>query len=146
MADVQSAYIRGDPYALDEVRRLRAELARSRAVIEAIKTLVPREISDQSIHAGNLRLDSRTMQLWINGVAVRLPALKFHILLSLSQDYGAVVPAARLLRRSHHQYRDAPNLAAAHICQLRKFMARHSADVEILTVHGAGYRLAVKNS
>ncbi len=128
-------------YGLSEVRRLREELANSHAVIETLKSLVPRQHHGHVVRVGNVTLDARMVETRINGVRSHLPFVKFHMLITLSQADGEIVPAAGLLGVSRRDARDANNLVSAHISQLRKFLSEHGADVVILSVRNAGYRL-----
>jgi DNA-binding response OmpR family regulator len=130
------------PFNLGELRRLREELASSHAIIETLKTLVPRERDGRLVCVGNLTLDVRTVETWIDGARAHLPYLKFQMLLALSRNYGEIVPAARLLGFSSRSARNAKNLVSAHVSQLRKFLSHHGSDLMILSVRRAGYRLS----
>jgi DNA-binding response OmpR family regulator len=130
-------------YDFAEVRRLREELAKSHAtIIETLKTLVAPEQRGRLIRVGNVTLDARRMAAWIDGARAHLPYVKFHMLLTLSRQDGAIVPIARLLEHSRRETDDANGLAAAHISQLRRFLTSHRANVVIESVRYAGYRLS----
>jgi DNA-binding response OmpR family regulator len=128
-------------YGPSEVQRLRQELASSHAVIETLKALVPREGQGRLVRVGNVTLDARTVETRINGARPHLSFVKFRMLFTLGQADGKIVPAAGLLAFSRRDARDAHNLVSAHISQLRKFLSHHGADVVILSVRCAGYRL-----
>ncbi len=137
----QSASESQQTYDFAEVHRLREDLAKSHtAIIETLKTLLPPSQRDHLIRVGNVTLDALKTAASIDGAQAHLSYVKFHMLLTLSQHDGAIVPHARLLEHCR-ETNEANNLAAAHISQLRRFLSYHGADVVIQSVRGVGYRL-----
>jgi DNA-binding response OmpR family regulator len=121
------------PFGLAELRsRISAVLRRSR----------PRESGAPRITLGDLRIDPGCRQARVGDVPLELTFSEFEILHALAED-PRLHTRQELLRRlwGDERYRD-PRAVDVHVHRLRSKLRRAGADLQIVTVRGAGYRLA----
>lgn len=90
-----------------------------------------------SFDDGHLRIDGRTLQVYVNGTEVRLAKKEFELLWLLIRNRPAVVSRDRILSEVWHMAEDVETRTVdAHIRNLRKKIGKD----RITTVIGFGYR------
>ena len=116
-------------------------LARVKAVLRRQERRVE---NNDVIEVGELRLDCRSQGVTVRGQAVELSTLEFKLLHFLAMRPGHIFSRDRLLDQVWGQDRFvAPRTVDVHIRRLReKIEERPDEPRNLLTVRGAGYRLA----
>lgn len=91
------------------------------------------------IEAGELRIDTRVMHVYIRGAHVPLTPLEYRLVAFLAHHRGRVVPAGELLDHLHGEGQERENNALeAVIARLRKKLGPGSIE----TRRGFGYTIA----
>ncbi|NIN68960.1 MAG: response regulator [Anaerolineae bacterium] len=94
------------------------------------------------IHLGELTIDPSSREVTLVGQPVRLRAKEFDLLHTLAQHRGQVLSREQLLDLVWgYDYYGETRTVDVHIAHLRKRLS--GGDVEIETVRGVGYKLAV---
>ncbi len=123
------------PFGPAELRsRIRAVLRRAG----------PRALGDDVLRVGPVTLDRGRREVWLEGRPVSLTFSEFELLATLMASPGRLFDRAELLRAiwGESAYRD-PRGIDVHVRHLRQKLERAPEQpVLILTVRGAGYRLA----
>ncbi len=123
------------PFGPAELRsRIRAVLRRAG----------PRALGEDVLQVGDVTLDRGRREVSVEGRAVSLTFSEFELLAALMASPGRLFDRAALLRHiwGDSSYRD-PRGIDVHIRHLRQKLERHPEDPKrILTVRGAGYRMA----
>jgi DNA-binding response OmpR family regulator len=123
------------PVGLAELRsRIRAVLRRAG----------PRALGDETLAFGGLTLHRAHRDVRVDGEPVKLTFAQFQLLETLMADPGRLFTREELLRAiwGESAYRD-PRAIDVHIRHLREKVEQRPEDPTIiLTVRGAGYRLA----
>ena len=123
------------PFGLAELRsRIRAVLRRAG----------PRALGQEVVKVGPIKLDRSRREVTVEGEPVRLTFSEFELLDALTVDPGRLLNRQELLRAiwGDSAYRD-PRAIDVHIRHLReKLEPEPDKPRYILTVRGAGYRLA----
>jgi DNA-binding response OmpR family regulator len=123
------------PFGLAELRsRIRAVLRRSGA----------RAMGDEIVTVGPLKLDHARREVNVRGELAKLTFSEFELLACLMADPGRLFNRQELLRAiwGDSAYRD-PRAIDVHVRHLREKLEEDPSNPHlILTVRGAGYRLA----
>jgi two-component system, OmpR family, phosphate regulon response regulator PhoB len=120
----------GKPFNREELfARIRARLRRQK---------IDRTGSD-SISVGNLRLEPRTMSVFVAGQKVFLTPFEFRMLRYLAERPGEVIDRARFLSDLWPDSLVEPRTVDAHVARLRRKIAKF--DGQLRTVHRIGYVL-----
>lgn len=115
------------PFRVEEV------LARIRALIRRANGLAHSEL-----HCGTLTLDSRTAQVSVDGVAVKLTSHEFRVLSYLMHRRGQVVSRGELIEHIYAQDCDRDsNTVEVFVARLRRKLGAPFIE----TVRGLGYRM-----
>ncbi len=118
----------------------REVVARVRAVLRRARGETPAEI----VAVGDLEIDQGRMEVRRNGTPVALTSTEFRLLAALARAPGRVFTRLQLIDLVQgHAFEGYERTIDAHVKNLRQKLEpdpRHPSYV--LTVHGAGYRLA----
>jgi two-component system OmpR family response regulator len=114
-------------------------LARLRALLRR-----PRQVEPPVLSVGGLELDPRSRTATVAGRPLQLTAREFAIAELLMRRSPAVVERTAIARQVWDDETDAigSNTIDVHVGHLRRKLA--DADVQLLTVRGAGYRLVAE--
>jgi DNA-binding response OmpR family regulator len=111
-------------------------LARLRAVLRR-----PLQYKDESVRAGDVRLDPTSRVVSMGGVEINLKPLEFSVLEFFMKNPRQVITTEALLK---HVWDSAEPLSAdsVYTCmnRLRKRLGQSGDDTMIKTIHGIGYR------
>jgi two-component system KDP operon response regulator KdpE len=121
------------PFGIDELlARLRAALRRGEPSGEPV------------VEVGGLRIDLEKQRVQIDGTTVQLTPHEFSLLRALARDPGKLMTHQALLREVWGRaYDDESHYLHVYVSQLRRKLEADPARPRyILTVQGAGYRLA----
>ena len=112
-------------------------VARVRAVLRR-----PRVLELSLLRAGNIVLDRRSREVWINEAPVLLPRRELCLLEHLMRRFRRVVPR-EMLEDNLYGYADGwcANSLEVRLSRVRRHLASASADVAIHTVRAVGYTL-----
>lgn len=118
------------PFSFDELfARMRTVLRRTPQLIKDVLEL------------HDLRLDTRSQQVWIKKKRIELTLREFGVLELLLRSRGAVVTREEILSRVWDRFHDEfSNVVNVHVKNLRKKLPKEYAE-RIETVWGKGYRL-----
>ena len=114
---------------------------RMEELVARVRALIRRSVGHgaATIEAGGVRLDTKQMQVMVNGAPLQVSPLEYRLLAYLMHHKGRVVPPAELLE---HLYGDddarEANALEALIMRLRKKLGAHVIE----TRRGFGYRIA----
>lgn len=117
-----------------------------RELTARVNALLRRPITFQSraIELGNVVLETNTFRLTVNGRDVQILPKEFALLQFLMRHPAEIFSADALLDRIWPSDSDATsNTVRTFMYTLRKKLKSSGATVEIETVYGVGYRLAV---
>jgi DNA-binding response OmpR family regulator len=123
----------GKPFS---VRELLARVA-------AIRRRTEQKTDDSSVYDdGSLRIDGRTLRVYVDGEEVRLAKKEMELLWMLVRNRPAVVSRDRILSEVWQMAEDVETRTVdAHVRNLRKKIGKE----RIVTVIGYGYRFADRN-
>lgn len=94
------------------------------------------------IECGNVRLNTSTGTVAVDGKTVEITPCEFSVLSTLMSAQGGVVPREVLSSRLTEHSRETEGTALrVFICRVRRKLARSGADDIIHTVWGTGYRV-----
>ncbi len=99
----------------------------------------------QQLVAGDLTLDKATREVLRGGQRVRLNRVGFRILERMMEAFPAVVTRADLETLLWGEECPATDALRSHVYQLRRAIETPSGERVLHTVHGVGYRLAVRD-
>ncbi|MDI6773497.1 MAG: response regulator transcription factor, partial [bacterium] len=118
----------------------REVVARVRAVLRRASGEAPAEV----LTVGNLEIDQGRMEVRRGGVAVALTPTEFRLLAALARAPGRVFTRLQLIDLVQgHAFEGYERTIDAHVKNLRhKLEPDPRRPRYVLTVHGAGYRLA----
>jgi len=93
---------------------------------------------------GDLRIDPASRSVWRDEVAITLTAREFSVLSYLARNVGVVVSKREVVQGVWDgDFEGDPNIVEVYIGHLRNKIDRPFQKSAIVTVRGAGYRLAV---
>ena len=120
------------PFSFDEL------LARVRALLRR-----PRQIADPMLSAGNIRLDTAALTLWVNDQPVETPRRELGVLAALMRSQGRLLPRQKLTDSVYSFDNEVtPNAIEAAVSRLRRRLEAHGANVTVTAMRGLGYILA----
>jgi DNA-binding response OmpR family regulator len=96
---------------------------------------------DQEIAVGNLRMDPKSFQIFINGENVKLTQLEFELLRYFLEHPNEVIERGRLLGDLWPDAVVTDRTVDTHVANLRKKVRNFSCPIQ--TIYGAGYMLRV---
>jgi phosphate regulon transcriptional regulator PhoB len=134
--------IGGDDYVVKPFSP-RELVARAKAVMRRQERAAE---SQELVQAGDVRLDSRTQEVSVQGRQVELSTLEFKLLLFLASNPRRIFSRDRLLDEVWGRDRFVtPRTVDVHMRRLReKIEARADKPLYLQTVRGAGYRFSGK--
>jgi two-component system phosphate regulon response regulator PhoB len=115
-----------------------------------VKALLRRPAAYQeqqdTLQVGQLRLNSRTHEIFVGEVPVEVTGTEFKLLKLLMENSGKVFSREQILDAvwGMNAYL-GDRTVDVHILRLRKLLKPHDVDDMIATVRGTGYRLSPKN-
>lgn len=110
-------------------------IARLRALLRR-----PSEILNARLALGNLKLDTRTRSVTINGQLVTIPRRETTLLENLLRRSGRVVTRATLEEALYsNDLEITPNSLEVSVSRLRRRLNELDANVKLHTVRGVGY-------
>jgi DNA-binding response OmpR family regulator len=112
-------------------------VARVRALLR--RTPPAGRVDRDRITVGPIVLDAARRELFVNGVAVRVPRREFDIAEILMRDAGRVVTRQRIVRQLWGTVRDTKSLDVQ-VGRLRARLAEAEGRRRIVTVRGVGFR------
>jgi len=99
-------------------------------------------INQDIIYSADLKIDTKTYQVYQNNELLDLSIVTYHILLCLVQAHGIVVTRNQLMelveQQTHHFIED--NTLSVHMKRLRKKLGLYQGQPYIETLRGVGYR------
>lgn len=99
-------------------------------------------VNQDMIYTADLKIDTRTYQVYKNDELLDLSIVTYHILLSLVQAHGIVMTRDLLMslveQQTHHFIED--NTLSVHMKRLRKKLGLYHGQPYIETLRGVGYR------
>ena len=132
------------PFSWSEARaRVRALLRRGRGAGGAQAALNdPSAVENETLEAGDLRIDVARREVTRRGVAITLPARLFELLVYLVRYRGTVLTRGRLLERVWgYDYVGDTRTVDVHVRWLREKLEDDPANPQLIqTVRGVGYR------
>lgn len=122
-------------------------VARVKALIRRYTSFSEKSSDDSGvIKAGNLKLDPKSYECYVNGEQIQLSAREFELLLYLASNPGQVFTREQLFYKvwGEKDYGDI-NTVTVHIRKLREKIEDSPAEpMNILTVWGVGYKFRGK--
>jgi DNA-binding response OmpR family regulator len=121
------------------------ELAELRARIYALLRRSNRETPSGSVlELDDLRLDSDTYQVWIQGRQIQLTSTEHRLLRYLMENPNRALSPAHLLQAVWDYPPDTgdPDLVRAHVRNLRAKLEKDTDRRYIRTIHGVGYMIS----
>ena len=132
------------PFSWSEARaRVRALLRRGRGAGGAQAALNdPSAVENETLEAGDLRIDVARREVTRQGVAITMPARLFELLVYLVRYRGTVLTRGRLLERVWgYDYVGDTRTVDVHVRWLREKLEDDPANPQLIqTVRGVGYR------
>lgn len=112
------------------------------ARIRAVRRRAHR-IQDEILSAGNVRFDTGSLTLTIDGRAVAMPRRELSVLSALLSQPGRVLRKERLERAVYTLESDVTtNAVEAAVSRLRRRLEAEGASLELIAMRGIGYILA----
>jgi DNA-binding response OmpR family regulator len=121
------------------------ELAELRARIYALLRRSNRETPSGSVlELDDMRLDSDTYQVWIQGRQIQLTSTEHRLLRYLMENPNRALSPAHLLQAVWDYPPDTgdPDLVRAHVRNLRAKLEKDTDRRYIRTIHGVGYMIS----
>ena len=101
-----------------------------------------REIKDEVLAAGNVRLDTGSLTLSIAGRTVAMPRRELSVLMALLHQPGRVLSKERLERAIYTLDTEVTaNAVEAAVSRLRRRLSQEGASVDLVAMRGIGYIL-----
>lgn len=101
-----------------------------------------RQIQDEVLAAGNIRLDTGSLSLTISGRTVSMPRRELSVLLALLNQFGRVLSKERLERAIYTLDAEVTtNAVEAAVSRLRRRLNLEGASVDLVAMRGIGYIL-----
>lgn len=99
-------------------------------------------VNQDMIYSADLRIDTKSYQVYKNDELLDLSIVTYHILLCLVQAHGMVITRDQLMtlveQQTHHFVED--NTLSVHMKRLRKKLGLYQGQPYIETLRGVGYR------
>lgn len=99
-------------------------------------------VNQDIIYCADLKIDTRSYQVYKNNELLDLSIVTYHILLCLIQAHGIVITRDQLMdlveQQTHHFIED--NTLSVHMKRLRKKLGLYQGQSYIETLRGVGYR------
>ncbi len=131
------------PFSWSETRaRVRALLRRGRGAGSAQAANDPSAPENETLEAGDLRIDMARREVTRRGEPITLPARLFELLVYLVRYRGTVLTRGRLLERVWgYDYSGDTRTVDVHVRWLRERLEDDPANPQLIqTVRGVGYR------
>jgi DNA-binding response OmpR family regulator len=123
------------PYQPDKLMRLLHSLAPAQRRIE---------VRPLTLDFGRLRIDGASPQIWLDGVASKIPMREYLLLRYLAERAGTVVSRRELITAIWGDGGGSSDTLATHILRLRRKLERNAGKPEwIQAVRGLGYEFTV---
>ncbi|MDE2110146.1 MAG: response regulator transcription factor [Alphaproteobacteria bacterium] len=107
----------------------------------------PRQIRDDVLSAGNLRLDTGSLTLTVSGRAVTIPRRELSVLSALLSQQGKVLRREKLDKAVYSLGSEvSDNAVEAAVSRLRRRLEGAGATVDIVAMRGIGYILTERAS
>lgn len=118
-------------------------LARLRAVLRRLRQPPRSASATGALRIGDLTIDPASHEVLCAGQPIHLPPREFHLLYTLGQQAGMVVPTEQLIEQVWGPtFAGEPQILYVHIRSLReKLEAKPQQPQRILTVRSVGYKL-----
>lgn len=114
-----------------------------RELVARIQARLRRQENDRkaetSMELGNLKLDSKSFQVWVNGEAIKLTRIEFELLRYFLEHPNQVVDRQKLLGDLWPDAIVTNRTVDTHVANLRKKIKGFSYPLE--TIYGSGYIL-----
>lgn len=99
-------------------------------------------VNQDIIYCADLKIDTKSYQVYKNNELLDLSIVTYHILLCLIQAHGIVITRDQLMdlveQQTHHFIED--NTLSVHMKRLRKKLGLYQGQSYIETLRGVGYR------
>lgn len=99
-------------------------------------------VNQDIIYSADLKIDTKTYQVYKNNELLDLSIVTYHILLSLVKAHGMVITRNQLMtlieQQTHHFVED--NTLSVHMKRLRQKLGSYHGQSYIETLRGVGYR------
>ncbi len=99
-------------------------------------------VNQDIIYCADLKIDTKSYQVYKNNELLDLSIVTYHILLCLIQAHGMVITRGQLMelveQQTHHFIED--NTLSVHMKRLRKKLGLYQGQSYIETLRGVGYR------
>jgi DNA-binding response OmpR family regulator len=129
------AAVLAHPYQPDKLMRLLHSLAPAQRRIE---------VRPLTLDFGRLRIDGASPQIWLDGVASKIPMREHLVLRYLAERVGTVVSRRELITAIWGSDGGSSNTLATHILRLRRRLDRNEVKPQwIQAVRGIGYEFPV---
>jgi DNA-binding response OmpR family regulator len=129
------AAVLAHPYQPDKLMRLLKSLAPTQRRIE---------VRPLTLDFGRLRIDGAAPQIWLDGVASKIPMREHLVLRYLAERAGTVVSRRELITAIWGGDGGSSNTLSTHILRLRRRLERNEAKPQwIQAVRGIGYEFIV---
>jgi DNA-binding response OmpR family regulator len=112
-------------------------------LLARLRALGRRHLPDRSavLEAGDLRLDTSSHTLSVDGTRVELRAKEFAVLQYFMLNPGRLLTRTQVEEHVwNYDFQADSNLVEAYIARIRRKLAQAGADDPFVTVRGAGYR------
>ena len=127
------------PFSMEEL------LVRIKAIMRRLKPESVKESPDSECKFGRFTLDYNSQILYFEGGEQKLTTKENQLLKILCQNQNEIVDRSVALKKIWHDdsYFNARSMDV-YVTKLRKYL-KHDPNVELINVHGAGFKLVVKN-